>query len=170
MNVFFKTFALIAVLMTAALPAANAQKVGHLDYGAVLEAMPDVKRANSEIEALQKQLAKQAENMQTKMQAKYADAMERAQAGTLTANEQKTIEAELAKMAEDLEKFAVKAEGDIAKKRDALLEPILTKIETAVKTVAKEKGLGYVMDITTLLYYEGGNDITASVKAKLGLP
>ena len=40
--------------------------------------------------------------------------------------------------------------------------------------VAKEKGLAYVFDLTaqganTLVYFDGGEDITPAVKTKLGI-
>ncbi len=49
------------------------------------------------------------------------------------------------------------------------------KLSTAIAAVAKEKGLAYVFDISgsqgfnSLVYFDGGDDVTAAVKTKLGI-
>lgn len=56
------------------------------------------------------------------------------------------------------------------------MTPLQTKFITAVKAVAKEKGIAYVFDdnaqqsANNLLAYDDGIDLTAAVKAKLGIP
>lgn len=147
----------------------SAQKIGHVDYGAILAAMPEVKKADTDIQTAREQYSKQAQNLEQKMQAKYADAQRMAEAGTLTPELEQKYTAEIQKMQDDLEKFAGKAEEELAKKREDLLKPILDKIEAAVKQVAQEKGFAYILDTSTLLYMDGGTDITADVKGKLGV-
>lgn len=49
------------------------------------------------------------------------------------------------------------------------------KVATAINAISKEKGLAYVFDISAsqgfnnLVYFDGGEDITPAVKAKLGI-
>lgn len=147
----------------------SAQKIGHVDYSEILSKLPDVKRADADIENTRTALGKQAENLQKKIQAKYQEAMDKATAGTLTPAEEEQYTQLIQKMQEDLEKFTAKAEKDLATKRETLLKPILDKIENAVKAVAQEKGFGYIFDVSTLLYTGGGTDCTADVKGKLGV-
>ena len=70
-----------------------------------------------------------------------------------------------------IEEFQQKAGDDFEKKRGELYDPILKKAEDAVKAVAKEKGYAYVFDTTQpgLVYFDGGINIMAEVKTKLGL-
>ena len=69
-----------------------------------------------------------------------------------------------------IKEFQEKAGNDFEKKRGELYDPILKKAEDAVKAVAKEKGYAYVFDITQpgVVYFDGGINILADVKTKLG--
>ena len=169
MKKIISSLSLMFLMFALSASSLLAQKVGHVDYGAILSAMPNVKIANQTIESYQKGFAQQAENLQKKIQTKYQDAMKKAQDGGMAPAEQKTVENELKKMQEDLEKFLGKADNDVAKKRKELLQPILKQVEDAVKAVAKEKGCGYILDVATLLYHDGGTDITGDVKKRLGI-
>src|SRR5690606_338070 len=64
-----------------------------------------------------------------------------------------------------------KAQQELAQKREELYKPILAKAQTAIAAVAKEQGVAYVFDTQNqaLVYFEGGEDITALVKTKLGI-
>lgn len=63
------------------------------------------------------------------------------------------------------------AQETIAKKQQELMAPIQTKMMNAINSVAKEKGLAYVLDLGAgaVIYHAGGEDISAAVKAKLGI-
>ena len=53
-----------------------------------------------------------------------------------------------------------------------LLNPLIEKVQNAVNAVGKEKGFTYILDKATgTIVFIGDNaiDITADVKAKLGL-
>jgi len=56
-----------------------------------------------------------------------------------------------------------------------LFQPIQAKVATAIAAISKEKGLAYVFDIANgqggnnLVFWDGGDDITAAVKTKLGI-
>jgi len=57
-------------------------------------------------------------------------------------------------------------------KQQKLLAPLITKIETSINEVAKEKGLSYVFDTSKgmLLYADQQDDISKDVKVKLKIP
>ncbi len=48
---------------------------------------------------------------------------------------------------------------------------LLIKADAAIKAVSKEKGYAYVFDTANpaLVFFDGGEDITALVKTKLGI-
>ncbi|WP_374164085.1 OmpH family outer membrane protein [Arcticibacter sp. MXS-1] len=85
---------------------------------------------------------------------------------------------ELETMAKEIEDFTKrmqetqqKAQQELAQKQQELYNPVYQKAETAVKAVAKEKGYSYVFDISQpgVVYFDGGDDIIAAVKTKLGI-
>ncbi len=56
-------------------------------------------------------------------------------------------------------------------KNAELFNPIQVKADAAIKAVSKEKGYAYVFDTANpaLVFFDGGEDITALVKTKLGI-
>lgn len=168
MKTTIKLFTLVA-MMVLSVGAVSAQKFAHVDYGTILAAMPAVKKADAVVETLRKQLTAQGEAMQKKLSAKTEEAMALANAGKMTKELEAQYQAELEKLQAGLEKFASESDNRLAKKRSDALKPILDSVEAAVKSVAQAKGLAYVFDVSTLLYTDGGMDITADVRAKLGI-
>jgi len=175
-NVFF----VAGALLFSANVANAQQKIGHLNSEEVFANLSDAKTAQTTLENLAK--VKQAEigKMQTEYQTKYEAAI--AKNKTLSEANKETVTKELQVMGEELQGMEkrikdaqTKAQQEIATKQGELYTPINLKFETAVKAVAKEKGLAYVFDIAAqqgannLLFSDGGDDITAAVKTKLGI-
>ena len=161
---------LFAAAMFCGVNAAQAQKIGYLNSAALLAEVPEVKKADANLSALQKQMQKQGEGMAQRMQAKYQAAMERGQKGTLPKAEEEQISKELQVAQSELAKFEEKMQKDLATKREALLSPILKRVDDAIKVVAKEKGYKMIFDSSTgAIVYADGDDITVFVKAKLGM-
>ena len=89
---------------------------------------------------------------------------------------------ELQQAGQDLQDFQkriedakTKATKDISDKQAELFPTVSKKLSTAIAAVAKEKGIAYVFDLSVtqgfnnLLYSDGGEDLTAAVKTKLGI-
>jgi outer membrane protein len=82
---------------------------------------------------------------------------------------------ELEDMKKRIDEATQKAQQDLGTKQGELLAPLNTKFITAVKAVAKEKGYAYIFDVAqqsganNLLAWDGGDDVTAAVKTKLGI-
>ena len=175
-NVFF----VAAGLVFTANVASAQQKIAHIDSEAIFAAMPEAKTASTTLEALQKQKQTEIEKMQTEYQTKYEAAV--AKNKTLSEANKETVGKELQTMGAELDDMkkritesTQKAQQDIATKQGELLAPLNTKFINAVKAVAKEKGFAYIFDISAqqgannLLAWEGGDDVTAAVRTKLGI-
>ena len=172
-------FVAAGLLFTA--NVANAQqKIGHLNSEAIFAVMPEAKVAQTTLEAFNKTKTAEIEKMQGEYQTKYAAAV--AKQKTISEANKDAVAKELDQMGAELEDLkkrindaGVKAQQEFAQKQGDLFVPINTKFEAAVKSVAKEKGLAYVFDIAAqqngnnLLFSEGGDDITAAVRTKLGI-
>jgi outer membrane protein len=63
------------------------------------------------------------------------------------------------------------AEEKVAKKRQALYQPIVEKINTAIKELAKEQGYTYIFDSSAgvLLFAEESDNLIEPLKKKLGI-
>jgi len=175
-NVFF----VAAGLVFTANVASAQQKIAHIDSEAIFASMPEAKTATATLDALSKQ--KQAEI--TKMQTEYGTKYEAALAKQKTLSEAnkeavgkelQAMEVELNDMKKRVDEATEKARTDISTKQGELLAPLTNRFTTAVKAVAKEKGYAYIFDIASqqggsnLLAWEGGDDVTAAVKTKLGI-
>ncbi len=149
----------------------QAQKFGYMNSQALLSEMSEVKQARTNLETLEKQLRQKGQNMLTALQTKYQDLQKQAEAGTLSPKQQEEaatmLRAEEAKIGE----FEQNMMKQIQEKEAALLQPILTKVNDAIKAVATENGYAYIFDASTsvLLYADESSDVSSLVKAKLGL-
>jgi outer membrane protein len=160
---------LVLALMAFSTNSFAQQKIAYVDADQILPNMPEYKRAKAEVENYRKILEKQLEGKQAEMQQYYADVTNKVQAGSMPPVEQKAAEAKLAKMQEELQKLALKADEDLLKKEQDLTKPLYTKFESALTSVAKANGYAYVLDKKLLLYDGGGIDATKKVKAQLGI-
>lgn len=146
-------------------------KFGHLNTVELLESMPQVKQARAKLEAQTAQARKSLEADYTKMQTVYAQAMQSAQAGTMTEVQQKQTEQQLATMQQNYAAREKKMQEDLIKKEQALFNPIQTKIRTAIDQIAVEKGYRFIFDSSAgnLLYTRDADDVMKYAKPKLGL-
>jgi len=158
-----------ALLVLGTTISAQAQKFGYVNSDAVLAAMPQVKQAEANLDALQKQLQKKGQNMVEELQQDYMKIQQQIEQGELSPKQQE----EEAKKLEDRQKEIADFEQDmmsqVQEKRQELLEPILENVNQAIQDVAKEEGFQFVFDSTILLYAEDSQNLTNKVKAKLGL-
>lgn len=151
----------------------QAQKFGYVNSGSVLEAMPEVKEAESNLDALGKQLQAKGEKMMQDFQLKYQELDRKVQAGEITPKDQETQTAALEEERNKILQYDQDMQKQLADKKEALLTPILDKVKAAIDTVAKENGYTYVFDgspgIGVILYADESTNITPLVLTKLGL-
>lgn len=168
-NIF--RYSLMMALTLCVTFSAQAQKFGYTSSQAILMELPDVKRADAKLETLQKQLESKGKQMVQAYQTKGAELQKRYEEGTMS---QVDLDRESQTMAKEEQKI-VAYEQDMMKqlqdKRAELIQPILARVQDAIDAVAKEKGYQYIFDQSTgvLLYAKDEDDITAAVKAKLGM-
>jgi len=171
----FKMKYLAGLALCLLLGAVNsqAQKFGYVDSNAILEGMPKVKEAESNLEALNKQLQAKGQKMMEDFQAKYEELQRKVQAGEITPKDQDTQTAALEADRNTIVQYEQDMQNQMAQKRDELLKPILEEVKTAITAVAKDNGYTYVFDgspgVGILLYADESTNLTALVKTKLGL-
>lgn len=147
----------------------QAQKFGYVNSSAILAELPQVKQADAELDALQKQLQKRGQKMVEDLQTKYAAIQKEVADGKLSPLQQQQEGQKLEAEQQKIAKFEQEMVQTVQKKREDLLGPILESVNTAIKNVAKENGYTFIFDSQVLLYAEDAGDVSAQVKAKLGI-
>jgi outer membrane protein len=165
-----KSFSVFVALLLLC-GSVSAQKFGYFNSLEVLAIVPEVKAADSELQAFTKVLQKNGESRLQELQTKAASLEDRNGKGTISPkqyqDEMATLEAEGAKL-QQLEQEMAK---QVADKRELLYKPILDKVNEKIKEVAKENGFTMIFDSSTgiLLHADEALDVTKLVKAKLNI-
>jgi outer membrane protein len=166
-------YTLMLMLGFALSLSAQAQKFGYVDSGSILETMPKVKEAESNLEALGKQLQAKGEKMMQDFQLKYQDLQKKVQGGEITPKDQQTQAAVLEEERNKILQFEQDMQTQLAEKRESLLSPILEEVRAAIQTVAKENSYTYIFDgspgVGVILYADETTNVTKQVKTKLGI-
>ena len=68
-----------------------------------------------------------------------------------------------------IQEFSQNAEEELLLRQQELLKPFQDRLLAIVKKIAEAENYTYVFDTSTLLQYDGGNDITDKVKKELGI-
>jgi outer membrane protein len=166
-----KTLLFTVALLLASAGAATAQKFGYCNSLALLTQIPEVKQADSDLQAFQTQLTKKGQEMVKELQMKAEELQRKEQQGTISP---KDLEAQTLKLKDEEEKIA-KYEQEVyaklAQKREELYKPLLEKVNNAMKDVATENGFTMVFDLSAnvVLYGDPSLDVTNLVKTKLGI-
>lgn len=159
---------LALAMMVMSFGTMNAQKSATLDVAGILNAMPEKKKADIDLEAFAKtkgiELEKQEKALQTEIEAYQKGAAK------LTEAQRTAKEQELQKKVQNFQQLQQLAQQDLAKRQGEAYAPIEKKINDAVEEVAKANGYDFIFDANTVgLIYKGGADATEAVKKELGL-
>jgi outer membrane protein len=166
MKRILKATLIVALLFTVSF-SAQAQKFGFVNSQEILANMPEVKQADANLEALQKQLQKKGQGMVEKLQQDYLAVQKKVEQGLLSPQQQQDEAKKLEVRQQDIAKFEQDMVSQLENKRNELLEPIYKKVNDAITAVAKENGYQMIFEQGVLLYSEPGQDVSAKVKAKL---
>ena len=160
------TLAVVCVMFSTSL---FAQKIGRINSQDVVVNMPEFKEAQTQIEALAKDLQAQAETIQVEMNNKLQEYQKGAE--TMTDAVRQLKEKELNDLNTRLQEFNQVAQQELQKKEQELMEPIIKKANEAISEVAKAGGYTVIMESGSMVYFDEANvkDISPEVKAKLGI-
>jgi len=165
-----KKFILCAICAICGFTTANAQaKFGHVNTQEIMQALPDVTKAQNELKALAEQYDADLKSMNEELQ-KKADAFDKEQA-TLPENIKQRRQTELQEMYQKIQQSYQDNQQALAKAQQEKMQPIQQKVMDAITAVGKEGGYVYIMEMGAQLYISStlSNDVTAAVKTKLGL-
>ena len=166
-----KIFITLAIV-TISVIAASAQKFALVDMDYILRNVPAYEMANEQLNQVSlrwekevNQLSKEAENLYKNYQSEMV---------FLTDDQKKKREEEIVakeKAATDLRYKYFGPEGELYKKRQALMKPIQEDVYNAVKAVAEEKGYQTIFDRASsqsIVFASPRIDVSNDVLSKLG--
>ncbi len=169
MKKLFKV-ALVAVCMVFMGNFAKAQsKIGYIQFDVIIQALPEFKTLQTQLQAYQKQWTDQLSTLNTEYQNKATDYQSKQATMTDAIKAGKVAElTDLQKRFNDQQELA---RQQVEAKTNELSKPLIDKVKAAITDVAKEKGYAYVLNSTQtdLLVSPAADDLGPAVKLKLGI-
>lgn len=151
-----------------------AQKFAHFDYTSIMQAMPEVKAAQTELEGLFKKYQAELEGMQKELQAK-AEKYQKEDTDATPANIRERHQQELQDMYQRLQQANQDNETNLQKAQAEKMQPLTQKVMNAVNAVAQEGGFVYIIDKNAsqtagiVINETLSTDVTDQVMKKLGI-
>lgn len=165
-----KQFVILSICLLFTL-SLQAQKVGYINSQELVSLMPEVKEANSQLEVMKTQFTKRGQDMLQVLQQKYQTYQQKQANGELSPVEAEKQAQTLKEDEQALISFEQESQQKLMAKSEELLQPMQDKVNNAIKQVAEENGYTYILDISegSILYADPTTDVSALVKAKLGI-
>ena len=163
-------FLVIVVAMSAM--ATNAQKFALLDMEYILKNIPAYERANEQLNQVSKKWQAEVEAINTEAQTMYKNYQN--EVVFLSAEQKKAKQDAIMQKEQSAAQLKQKyfgPEGELYKKRTALMSPIQDEIYNAVKDIADLRGYQLVLDRASdsgIIFGSPRIDITDEVLNKLG--
>ena len=168
-----KKFLLLLFIALTTSVGAAAQKFALIDMAYIMHNIPAYERAGEQLNQISKKWQAEVEALDTEAKTLYRNYQN--EAVFLSESQKKTREDAIVKKekdAADLKKRYFGPEGELHKKRTALLQPIQDEVYNAVKAVAQAKGFQLILDRASegagIIFASPAIDISNEVLAKLG--
>ena len=157
---------LVLMLMLLAPMTMMAQKFGKVNTQTIMQALPDVAKANGEFEALQKQKDNELKAMQDELNRKLDEYQKGQSTMNATAKQQK--ETELQGLNQKIQQAYQDGQQELQKKSNELMQPIVAKVRAAIDAVGKAGNYTYIFEEGAAIY-TGSNvvDVTKEVQSKI---
>jgi len=162
------TFSLL--LFVGASASAQTLKFGHIDFQGLIQSMPEFDMAQKGLAKMQSDLESQLGIMQKEYQTKGQEYVTLVKQANVTDAIRQAKEADIQSLQERISTFQQQAQDNLQKENSKQMQPVVEKARKALAEVAKEKGLVYVFDVNSILYFDASQSIEllSAVKTKLG--
>ena len=162
----------LMLMMAVAAISAHAQKYALIDMEYILKNVPAYERANEQLNQVSRKWQAEVEALNTEASTMYKNYQN--EMVFLSAEQKKERQETIMKKekeASDLKKKYFGAEGELYKKREALMGPIQEEIYNAVKEISNLRGYSLVLDRASnngIIFGSPKIDISNEVLQKLG--
>ena len=154
---------------------AAALKIGWTNVDYILSVLPESKKIQNELQIQQQQIEKVMQEKSKEFEDKYKALQQNATKWSeiILADKQK----ELQRLEQDFQEFQRTSQESLQRKQQQLIQPVLTKINTAIDEVGKENNYTDILNMdggaqtTPIILYAGSDDLNVSnlVLKKLGV-
>lgn len=157
-----------AIILVCSFNVQAQSKVAHINTQELVESMPEMKSAKSELEKLAKTYETDIQAMATELQNKIKQYD--AESSTKTDEENGKRLQEVQSMEQSIRQYQAQAQQDLQKKELDLLRPITEKAKNAILKVGNAQGFDYILDSSQGqgVIMANGKDLLTDVKSELG--
>lgn len=157
---------LMILTLVLGVTSINAQsKMAHVNSQQLLDTMPSRKQAIKEIRLFQEEGMKELQELEAQLEKLYTEyevAQKNGESPLMLEMKGKKIQAKT----QAFQERQGQLEQDLQILQQRYNEPILQRVQEAVKIVSERKKLSYVFDVSSTLY-ANGDDITKEVAVEL---
>ena len=171
MRHFLSVITISLLLFVGASASAQTLKFGHIDFQALITAMPERDVAQKAMAKMQTDLESQLSVMQKEYQTKGQEYVALVKQPNVTDAIRQAKEADIQSLQERITTFQQQAQENLQKEESKQFQPVVEKARKAIGEVAKEQGMLYVFEVNSVLYFNTAQstDMMPLVKTKLGL-
>ena len=162
-----KYFILLSILLSF---VAAEIKIGYVDSNEIMSSFEEVRQVQVDLEKEQRRLESEFNSLVSQLDS-LQQAYER-QRLLMSETRRQEKENEIINMKKTAEEFQLKKfgpEGEIYRKQNELLKPVLKKIDDAIQKVGSEQGYDFILDAMSgaLLYALDSHNLTEDVMDEL---
>lgn len=162
----------LGILLLVSFTSAFAQKYAYVDTDYILGKMPSYVAAQEQIDKISQKYQKELETLHAELDQIYKDFQ--GEVVLLSQDMKRKREEQIVNKEKEYKKLQRQyfgPEGDLAKKREALVKPIQDDVFNAVQTIAEQGAYSIVFDKAggmTMIYTNPKYDLSDMVLQKLG--
>ncbi|MFY0593200.1 OmpH family outer membrane protein [Roseivirga sp.] len=167
---------MVAALFVFGATQAQDFKIGFTYLEFIVYSMPEIEGIRSELKTYEGQLGSNVQAKRTTFQTKYEEAQRMSQQPNASQAAMQELNNELQKLDKDLQDYTAQAQQALQAKEATLMNPIYSKVQTAIDEVRKELGYAMILNMRVsasgdgiVLAAEDDLNITEQVFAKLGV-
>jgi len=164
-----RTKYLILLMLLLSFSAAET-KIGYVDSNEIMSKFEEVRQVQVDLEKEQRRLESEFNSLVAQLDSLQQDYERQRLLMSETRRQEK--ENEIINMKKSVEEFQLKKfgpEGEIYRKQNELLKPVLKKIDDAIQKVGSEQGYDFILDAMSgaLLYALDSHNLTEDVMDEL---
>jgi len=167
-----KKYGISLLILLFSFTASYSQKYGYVNAGNIIEAITTQEGSDKALENYQAPLLEKGQKMMEKFKANEQALYQDMEAGTLSRIAIQERQNALVEEQKSIGTYEQEVVNNIKIKREEILAPILTRVQTAIDEIAKSEGYTIIFDssmMNAILFTTPDGDIEAKVRAKLGI-
>lgn len=163
---------LLAVAIALPMCVSAQAKFGYMNSQEIFNVMPEKATAENTLKGVAEKYESEYQKLQEEFNKNYAEFKELEKDTNTPQSIKERRQQELQEKYNKINNFQQTAAQDIEKQQQTLMAPIQDKLQKAIQSVGAENGFTFIFDLAvpSVAYSgTGATDVTALIKAKLGI-